>query len=26
LNNIRLNKVSALENLNFLTGTDFYNK
>jgi cobalt-zinc-cadmium efflux system outer membrane protein len=26
LNNIRLNKVSALENLNYLTGTDFYNK
>jgi cobalt-zinc-cadmium efflux system outer membrane protein len=26
LNSIRLNKTSALENLNFLTGTDFYNK
>jgi cobalt-zinc-cadmium efflux system outer membrane protein len=26
LNNIRLNRVSALENLNLLTGTDLYNK
>ncbi len=26
LNNILLNKASALENVNFLTGTDFYNK